>query len=249
MKTRLAAAIVCLSALTAYGQNRYWAWTPKGDHHKASCSVWTPPQNDGSKFGASGVYVTHKGQTGVLTVAHLVRGGRNVHNLTVRWSDGTKSSGVRHTVDKFGFDLCWVFVSHPTLKPIPLASTGPVKDQYVELVTRGGPGESIRHWWGRFLKSNTYVRSRSEEYTTFVISGDSGGAILNRSKELVGINHSGSGTAAGFLMDRNGHRWPVYRNSESTPFKDIQAFMDRVVSLNGTSVTSIPTLKRTAPFR
>lgn len=206
----------------------FWNWSPDGQHHNAAVVVSVPnPDGDGS-FSGSGVYVSHKGTVGVLTAAHIIKMGQ-ADKATVKFRTGEEKTG-KSTVDKYGYDIgfVWVRSSGTKLKPLIISPRPPGSNDRVEFVTFGGPGSdkaknTLRHFYGAVWKKENC----RQWYDARVISGDSGGAILNDSRQVVGIQSSGSNEYDHLTAD-NGTRWRVYRRGASAPFSSIRSFMDRV---------------------
>lgn len=144
-----------------------------------------------------------------------------METATVTWSDGTTTDGTA-TVDRYNYDIGWVFTAHPTIKPLQVSSTIPQPNERVEFVTYGGPRQSLRHFYG------TLARSESQRvwYSANVINGDSGGTILNSQKQVVGVQSVGDRPIKQFTY--NGQTWPVYQNGGSAPITPIRSFLDRV---------------------
>jgi len=181
-----------------------WQWSPPAEHQRAAVHV-TAGRNAGS-----GVYVAHEELRGVLTAAHIV--GR-ADSAKVRFADGQSVTGTA-TSDRNGHDLAFVSVSHPRIRPLTLAESAPNPGSGVEFVTYGGPDNTrLRSFWG--------VSRGDGEYSATVISGDSGGAILNDRHQVVGIQSVGQ--SASLRSD-----WGVYRGSGSATCGQIRAFVERV---------------------
>jgi len=188
-----------------------WNWSPKANHHAAACMI-TCRMNDGSIGGTTGTLIEFGNVRGVITCAH----GLGVGEASVKWKDGTVKKG-RWTTDKFGHDVAFIFVDNPNVQPVKLATSGPRQGDIVEFVTFGGPEDTLRHWTAPV--SN--LTSRMTEFSTYVISGDSGGGILNKSQELVGVQSVG-------LSESIRRDWNVYRGAGAASFASTHAFMGRV---------------------
>ena len=209
----LAALVLALYATAAHAEG-FWQWSPQAPHHAAAVMVRQ------GKLAASGVYVTHKGKAGVLTCAHLFKTGDPV---SVTFSDGT-TTNAEGTVDKFQHDVAWVFATNKNIHPLALAVSAPTRGQRVEFVTYGGPVDSLRHWYATAAKDGGFA--------SYVIPGDSGGAILNANHQVVGIQSVGF-QQAGTFRDDNGKVWPLLAGSSSAPTQAIVDFCDRVCCPQG----------------
>lgn len=198
--------ILALTSGSADAQT--WDWSPPAAHHAAVCRVQS------ASGRGSGVYIKHDNLRGILTAAHITEG----QNTEVIFSDGTKATG-KSTIDKFGYDVSFVFVTHSTISPIPMATTDPRPGDKVEFLTVGGPERRLRTFWATIRAT----RDRITEYNCDVLSGDSGGGILNIQKKLVGIQVHGYGE--NILTAWNGG---AYRGAGSASCKPIRDFLGRV---------------------
>lgn len=205
----LAVAQMVMDA-TAKGQSLN-QWTKPAPHHKAACIV-----SAGNRTG-SGVYVQAGSVRGVLTCAHLFAG--NPQTSCVTFSDGAQQCG-KYTTDKYQHDVAFVFVTHRTINPLHISRTNPRTGSSVEFVTYGGPRKStLRH----FSATVQAVGNATTNYTASVVVGDSGGAILNTSRQVVGIQSYGHQ----LIGQSGGAR--VFRGSGGPSLPHIRAFVTRVV--------------------
>jgi len=185
-----------------------WDWSPAAKHHQAVVEVRCGDR------GTSGIYLQHGELRGVLTVAHGLAG----ETATVTFSDGTRRSGPA-TIDKYRHDLAWIFVEHPRLSPLRVAEAAPTAGQRVEFVTYGGPQNGrLRHFFAKV----TGAEQKMTRYDCPVISGDSGGAILNDGHEVVGVQANASTK----LSRPEG--WPVYGGAASAGWRPLRDFVGRV---------------------
>lgn len=196
------AVILVLCVLHANAQT--WNWSPPAPHHAATCKVQSATGR------GSGIYIEYGDLHGVLTAAHITEG----QNTEVTFGDGAKATG-ESTIDKFGHDVAFVFVTHPALLPVPMATTDPKPGEKVEFLTVGGPERRLRTFWATIRA----IRDRVTEYNCDVLSGDSGGAILNTKGELIGIQSFGCDPLTS---------WPAYRGAGSASCKPIRDFLGRV---------------------
>jgi len=186
-----------------------WEWSPAAPHQAAVCEV-----RSGDRAG-SGVYVRFGALRGVLTAAHIVIAGES----TVRFSDGAEQTA-RTTVDKFGHDVAFVFCTHPTIAPVPICEVDPIPGERAEMLTYGGPSmHTLRRFWAVVEATQGDVT----RYRCDVISGDSGGAILNGHHELIGIQAHGYEP----IPARTG--WYAYHGGGSASCRPIRAFLGRVL--------------------
>lgn len=189
-------------------QTRLWEHSPAAPHHQAAVKV-----RSGTAAG-SGVAVDLGGFQGVLTAAHIFEG--TGQGARVTFQDGTTRHGT-HTVDATGLDLAWVFVQiPPSIPTVRLASR---TSSRVEFVTFGGPLNRLRHFWGRTV--------RDGDFQAVVVSGDSGGAILDTQGRLVGIQATGGPTVA-TTTDHHGEVWDLYGEAHSAPLTGLRRFVQRV---------------------
>ena len=188
-----------------------WNWSQPAKHHSAACMI-TCRMNDGSIGGTSGTLVQFGKLRGVITCAH----GLGTGEASVKWKDGTTKKG-RWTVDKFNADVAFIFVDNPNVNPVKIATVAPAQGDAVEFVTFGGPQDTLRHW----TASVSSVRTSMTEFSTYVISGDSGGGILNKNQELIGVQSVG--LSASIRQD-----WNVHRGAGAAAFPATYAFLGRV---------------------
>ncbi len=200
--------ILGLLVFASFANAQTWDWSPPAAHHAAVCKV----QNATGR--GSGIYIKHGDLRGVLTAAHITEG----QNTEVTFSDGTKATG-KSTIDKFGHDVAFIFVTHSALLPVPMAITDPKPGERVEFLTVGGPERRLRTFWATIQA----IRNKVTEYDCDVLSGDSGGGILNIQAQLIGIQSVGFGK--NILTDWNGG---AYRGSGSASCKPIRDFLRRV---------------------
>lgn len=191
-----------------------WDWSPRAVHHAAACKVRSGNQ------GGSGTYIEYKGLRGVVTVAHVTEGGSATPSkVEVTFSDGLKVV-TSSTRDKYKNDISFIFVTHPTIKPLQVAAKGPIYGEKVEFVTYGGPNKrQLRHFWATVesfsADDNTY-------YACDVISGDSGGGILNLKHEFIGLEAFGRSET--IRKD-----WGAYHGGGGPNHKKICEFFDRII--------------------
>jgi hypothetical protein len=192
-----------------------FAWTAPAPHHESIVRVSV------SGAAGSGVYAKLSDQvSGVLTCAHVVGSSPKA---TVRWADGTSTSGDVWT-DKTKADSAFIQTTHATIQPLPLASTPPQIGEQVEYCGFGGPsGMTLRPHRGEVLG----YRGADMRSTAPVVSGDSGGAILNANAEIVGLSAYGENTIS--TVAAGGSSWNVYRPSGGPGLPSLTAFATRIV--------------------
>jgi hypothetical protein len=186
-----------------------WTWsTPNQPHHAAVVRVHN--RVDGS--AGSGVYCQLGGRAGVLTCAHL----NPREKLEVTFADGTTQEGAA-TVDRYKHDISFVFVTHPTLTPAPIAASDVQPGEQVEFATYGGPSAKFRHFLGPVVATGDCI-----EVATPVTHGDSGAPLFNARGEVIGIQSVGvGGTVA------TGQGFSVYRSGGAVGLTPITAFVTR----------------------
>lgn len=208
---RLSLAIAFVFLFVGSLQAQQWNWSPVAEYQKAACEV-----RDGNAAG-SGVYVDlGDGFRGVLTCEHI----HNTGTATATFpTTGERLSG-SYTTDMYGFDVGFIVLQGQPkgIKPLTISETPPNVGDRVEFVTYGGPGNGkARHFFGHLTTSN----DRTMYFDNYVISGDSGGTILNTSGQVVGVQSVG-------LDEVNYPGWNVYKGSGSPPFAAIRQFCQRV---------------------
>lgn len=208
MKT-IVTLLMCFAASPTFAQT--WDWSPSAEYHKAECIVRV-----GSNTG-SGTLVEVGGVRGVLTVAHMLTGSNEVARVT--WSDGTTSTGYG-TIDRYDKDVAWIIADNANLPACTMSPVPPKIGDRIEVVTRGGSREQLRHFWGRVVRTNG-----STELDARCVLGDSGGAFLLNGK-VVGVQAWGNDVAAKYSGDRGLSN--VFANASSESFQFIDAFVGRV---------------------
>ncbi len=200
---------------TPVAQQSIFQWTAPAPHHASIVRVSV------SGAAGSGVHARLSDElSAVLTCAHVT--GRN-SQATVRWSDGTSTSGAVH-IDRTGADSAVILTSHPTIAALPLASVSPNVGDQVEYLGFGGPsGMTLRPHRGNVL---AFLGSDMRS-TAPVVSGDSGGAILNARAEIVGLSAYGTGILTSVVS--GGSRWNVYRPSGGPGLASLRDFAGRIV--------------------
>ena len=201
-----------------------WDWSPRASHHAAACEVRSgdPERTIGNKQvyqGGSGVYISFGKLRGVLTAAHVMKGD----NAVVTFSNGIGVTS-RWTSDKFGHDVAFIFATHSSITPIPMSQQDPNIGDRVELVTYGGPASrQLRSFWAVVGS----IGNKVTKYNCDVLDGDSGGAILNLKRELIGIE------AHGYDKIETQKEWHAYRGADSANTKIIRDFLRRVAGTPG----------------
>lgn len=174
-----------------------WQWSPDAPHHNAIVRVSIAGQQ-----GSGALICTDPGI--VATAKHVVSHGNSTpsQTATVVWSNGYVATGELYGAGN-QTDLAFYRVSVPQDAAfVPLADEMPSAGQTVEICGYGGPTKALRHFSGPVLASD----ADSIKIDAYVISGDSGGAILCDGR-LVAINWGGNTTTAYTAED--GANWPL----------------------------------------
>jgi len=211
----LALILTLLCSLSATAADLF-QWSEPAEHHQSAVVVRA------GNAGGSGVYVKiSDGVTGVLTCQHVVEGNAQAR---VQWTDGTWTEGEVWT-DRTKQDSAFISTTHATIPPLAIAADPPAQGERVEYLGFGGPaGRTLRPHWGQVLG----YRGRDISTTAPVISGDSGGCILNERREVVGLSAYGSNTVA--TVAGEGGPWSVYRPSGGPALPSLQEFVARVAT-------------------
>ena len=190
--------LVRVESLTGFqnpGNN--WQSTPIAEHHKAVCRI------EWSGGAGTGFLVSHDGR-GVLAIT-------NHHVVSSRWIDRGDGTGEfsRETVPQamvigsLGRTVADVIFSDPTLDiailyqprssadvTLPLSDTMPAIGDEVEMCGFGGPTNTMHHFVGRRVQSNSDRLS----IDAATCSGDSGGPMI-WDGGVVGVNFGAPGYA------------------------------------------------------
>ncbi len=206
--------VVWLTLVSTASADDLFDWSDPAPHHASAVVVRA------GSAGGSGVYVWLCPKlTGVLTCRHVVAGSAQAR---VQWTDGTWGEGLVRT-DKTNQDAAFIEVSHATIQPLAIASDNPSQQSRVEYLGFGGPaGRRLRPHWGTVLG----YRGRDIATTAPVVSGDSGGCILNEAHEVVGLSAYGENTIA--MIQGDGGPWNVYRPSGGPALPSLQSFCQRI---------------------
>lgn len=151
-----------------------WDWTQPRPHHAAAVMVRVPSGNGESS--GSGVYMVVGGRPGVLTAAHVVRGG---DRCRLRWPSGEWTKAGRATTDKTGADLAWIDLPEAPrgVRPLPLCDRVPSVGETLEACGYGAGRGTLRHYRIE-LRPKKYDGMSSARPGP--VEGDSGGAVLAR---------------------------------------------------------------------
>lgn len=161
-------------------ETAYWNWTEPSDFHKSMVQVKVSCGNGLSKSGSGSVVEGNR----VVTAAHVLDGGLSYE---VTYFDGSKSAGSvvnLNTQSDVGILKVQSVSSGVTI--LKVARKDPEDGSYVEICGFGGNGP-LRHFSGHVGIYN----GETLGVDAYVISGDSGGAALNESGELIGVVSGG----------------------------------------------------------
>lgn len=205
---RLLRALVCgvivLFSVEAFGQvgkeAGYWEWTADSEAHRSMVRVRV---DLGSGIQASGSGCVVDGR--VITAAHVLDKGLG---FRVEFSTGEVKSASVYRVNT-ETDVGVLTVEIPAGLGVKLAGVMPEDGASVEVCGFGGGGE-LRHFRGSVGVSSESVLG----VDAYVIPGDSGGAVLSESGELIGVVSGGMAWSAS-KQTSNAHggvsrvTWPV----------------------------------------
>ncbi len=203
-----------------------WNWTPDADYQRAVAIVRCASDKPGQMDQMSGGYVKFGEVTGVITAAHGIHGG----TAKVTFSDGTETTGQALT-DRDGNDVAFVVCANDRISPLELAP-GLAAGATVEYVTLGGPESRLRHFAGRVIGPD----AGQVAIDAHVVSGDSGGIILNERHQVATVQSCGVGQAVAYDAARERlYRppakkgdWTVFNTSTAPTNQSVLAFMQRV---------------------
>lgn len=195
----LALVLFCGSGFAQDGietGNDIWRWSPEKEYHKAIVSIETQ-----LGWGCGTVIKTEpkddKYDTAyIVSAAHVFMNMFDTEAKTmgiVTYSDGTAIKNC--SVVKFDKtnDVVLVWGLCPKgLKPISVAKEDAKQNQVLEFCGLGGKSDvkkgQVRHFFGKATVTTSNERIIAD---TYVIHGDSGGAVLNEAGELVGVISGG----------------------------------------------------------
>lgn len=195
----LALVLFCSSVVAQDGietGNDIWQWSPKKEYHKAIVCIETD-------YGRGcGTVIKTEPKDDKYDTAYIVSAAHVFMNVfdtqpttlgTIVYHDGTSiknCSVVKHDKEH---DVVLIWGLCPKgLKPVNVAKEDAKPNQTLEFCGLGGNSDvkkdQVRHFFGK-----TTVTTSSERIIvdTYVIHGDSGGAVLNEAGELVGVISGG----------------------------------------------------------
>ena len=188
-------------------------WTPRAKYHDAAVIVRA------GSAGGSGTQFVCGELAGVLTARHVVSGSSRA---MVRYADGKQLQG-DVLVASGDADVAYIAVYNPDAPHVHIAPQAPAVGAWTETFGFGGPKDTLRHFSGRVLRHS----GTTTYYSQSVLNGDSGGGILDKNRELVGVNSFGTGPGAdgaiAYYKD-----WPIYADSGSAHHSQIKAFVGRL---------------------
>jgi hypothetical protein len=211
----LGAVVAAILVTTLYAQE--WQWSPPSENLKAVCSVLATPRK------GTGAYIKHGNIEGVLTAKHVIELNGTVR---VTFNDDSMASGSRKYC-MHGNDVAFVYVRANQGSDIPalqISEVPPKVGDRVEVLSSGGPPPKLglRHFYGEVVS----IDSREMRLDCDIVSGDSGGVILNADGKVVGVAVAGDGNRR-YSTDE----WRCYNGLVAVPYEAVKAFLDRLSSL------------------
>ena len=196
---------------SSWGRVRQETPRPPRQSIKAPVSTSTPPEWLCHVYRNSGMLIYRDDRVGVvLTAYHVLKGGPRT-NIQVQFPDGNRYQGrVYETVakgisaDKL-YDCACIEIAAPEAEPIKMAEVKPDAGAAVWVVGYGAGRYQVRSarvvgygqgtWRGAGSEAGTMLMAGNQS----AIPGDSGGALLNRAGQLVGViscsDHNTSNTS------------------------------------------------------
>ena len=153
-----------------------------------------------------------------MTAKHVVEGSRYA---TVRFADGTSKQGL--VITSSTGDVAYIAAYNPKLPHVHIAENTPPVGAWTETFGFGGPKDVLRHFSGKILQHT----STTTYFSQSVLNGDSGGGILDKNHELIGVNSFGTGSSSDGAIAYYGS-WPIYDDSGSTHHTHIKGFLSRL---------------------
>lgn len=169
----------------------FWNWTEPAEHHKAVVLIRVQlPDSFDPIFGR--LAVSSSGAGGVIsgglvvTAAHVVEGSKTIDVL---FFDGRKASATIHYINceqDVAILRCEIPDGIPALE---VAACDPIEGEAVEVCGFGGTTDvkEIRH----FSSVVSVSSARFIGLNSYCITGDSGGVILNKKNQVVGVVSGG----------------------------------------------------------
>lgn len=195
----LVLVLFCSSAFAQDGietGNDIWQWSPQKEYHKAIVNIETQ-----YGFGCGTVIKTEpkddKYDTAyIVSAAHVfmeIFDQQATTRGTITYHDGTKIKDCSALKIDKERDIVLIWSLCPKgLTPIPVAKEDAKPNQTLEFCGLGGnsnvKNNGVRHFFGKTTLTTSSERIIAD---TYVIHGDSGGAVLNESGELVGVISGG----------------------------------------------------------
>ncbi|MGB0888746.1 MAG: trypsin-like peptidase domain-containing protein [Solirubrobacterales bacterium] len=195
------------------GAVRYWNWTSPAEHHAAAVRI-TDPRG----FGGSGTlfYAGDESRPAlVATAAHVIlHNGQAQRRPRVSFQDGRRFDGrLLYALDDPAkrIDLAIIEIPAQPGAVVAAIADGDLQEgARLEITGFGGPTDGLRH----FATTVDHVGD-TIQMSDAVISGDSGGGVLNDRQQLVGVIYGGSQQTRPYRF-QDGSRWPLVYPARAT---------------------------------
>jgi len=214
--------LVLLYAVVANGATlhltaRYWEWSPDAPHHAAVIQVLAGDR------GGTGVIVRSTATRCAILSAHHVT--QRMSTIRIVWPAGTSGVGTLAGSDPASdLSLIYLGLGGWTPRSVVVATAEPKPGDRLEVCGYGGPtDDTLRHFW---VTATDESSSRALYSRGNALNGDSGGALFNTSRELVGILQGGT-YRRNVGIQGNGTSWAIHYPIRSSNVACVRGLLQR----------------------
>jgi len=195
---------------------KYWEWSPDAPHHAAVIQV-----RAGNRGGTGVIVRSTSSRCAILTAHHVTQ---QMPTIRIMWPT-TSGIGTLAGSDAPN-DLALIYLGLQGWTPtaVSVAAVEPKPGDRLEVCGYGGPSDgTLRHFW----VTATAESSRESLYSRGnALNGDSGGAVFNTSRELVGILQGGT-YRRDVGIHGNGTSWAVHYPIRSSNVACVRGLLQR----------------------
>jgi S1-C subfamily serine protease len=227
-----------LACSTAFAQdgietgNDIWNWSPEKEYHKAIVRIETD-----LGFGCGTVIKTEPKDDKydiayIVSAAHVFMGTFDTEPKTLGkllYYNGVKIKDCSVVQIDKRCDIVLVYGLCPKgLKPVTIAKKDAKPKDKLEFCGLGGKSDvlknGVRHFFGEAAETTSADRIIAN---TYVIHGDSGGAVLNQAGELVGVISGGLALCSEEITHSSGWKKVIVFPALSCNAENITKLLDK----------------------